>query len=118
MSEQSHADALMIRELLMLVVKYALLDADDLTADLAEQARQAQAELLAVHGGAMPPDVQLDSQWTHAVDEAETDRALNQHSGVSLTLPPVLPFDAGLLLASPLDLDQLRTRIRGATATG
>ena len=117
MSEQSHADALMVRELLTLVVKYALLDTDDLT-DLADEARQAQAELLATHGGALPPEVQLDSQWTHAVDEAEADRALNQHSGVSLTLPPVLPFDAGLLLASPLDLDQLRTRIRGATATG
>ena len=117
MSEQSHADALMVRELLTLVVKYALLDTDDLT-DLADEARQAQAELLATHGGALPPEVKLDSQWTHAVDEAETDRALNQHSGVSLTLPPVLPFDAGLLLASPLDLDQLRTRIRGATATG
>ena len=117
MSEQSHADALMVRELLTLVVKYALLDTDDLT-DLADEARQAQAELLATHGGALPPEVQLDSQWTHAVEEAETDRALNQHSGVSLTLPPVLPFDAGLLLASPLDLDQLRTRIRGATATG
>ena len=117
MSEQSHADALMVRELLTLVVKYALLDTDDLT-DLADEARQAQAELLATHGGALPPEVKLDSQWTHAVEEAETDRALNQHSGVSLTLPPVLPFDAGLLLASPLDLDQLRTRIRGATATG
>ena len=117
MSEQSHADALMVRRLLTLVVKYALLDTDDLT-DLADEARQAQAELLATHGGALPPEVKLDSQWTHAVEEAETDRALNQHSGVSLTLPPVLPFDAGLLLASPLDLDQLRTRIRGATATG
>ena len=117
MSEQSHADALMVRELLTLVVKYALLDTEDLT-DLADEARQAQAELLATHGGALPPEVQLDSQWTHTVEEAETDRALNQHSGVSLTLPPVLPFDAGLLLASPLDLDQLRTRIRGATATG
>ena len=117
MSEQSHADALMVRGLLTLVVKYALLDTDDLT-DLADEARQAQAELLATHGGALPPEVQLDSQWTHAVEEAETDRALNQHSGVSLTLPPVLPFDASLLLASPLDLDQLRTRIRGATATG
>ena len=117
MSEQSHADALMVRELLTLVVKYALLDTEDLT-DLADEARQAQAELLATHGGALPPEVKLDSQWTHAVEEAETDRALNQHSGVSLTLPPVLPFDAGLLLASPLDLDQLRTRIRGATATG
>ena len=117
MSEQSHSDALMVRELLTLVVKYALLDTEDLT-DLADEARQAQAELLATHGGALPPEVKLDSQWTHAVEEAETDRALNQHSGVSLTLPPVLPFDAGLLLASPLDLDQLRTRIRGATATG
>ena len=117
MSEQSHSDALMVRELLTLVVKYALLDTEDLT-DLADEARQAQAELLATHGGALPPEVQLDSQWTHAVEEAETDRALNQHSGVSLTLPPMLPFDAGLLLASPLDLDQLRTRIRGATATG
>ena len=117
MSEQSHADALMVRELLTLVVKYALLDTEDLT-DLADEARQAQAELLGAHGGALPPEVKLDSQWTHAVEEAETDRALNQHSGVSLTLPPVLPFDAGLLLASPLDLDQLRTRIRGATATG
>ena len=117
MSEQSHSDALLVRELLTLVVKYALLDTEDLT-DLADEARQAQAELLATHGGALPPEVQLDSQWTHAVEEAETDRALNQHSGVSLTLPPVLPFDASLLLASPLDLDQLRTRIRGATATG
>ena len=117
MSEQSHSDALLVRELLTLVVKYALLDTEDLT-DLADEARQAQAGLLATHGGALPPEVKLDSQWTHAVEEAETDRALNQHSGVSLTLPPVLPFDAGLLLASPLDLDQLRTRIRGATATG
>ncbi len=118
MTAQSRADALMVRKLLVLVVKYALLDSDDLTADLAEQAQQAQAELLAAHGGALPNKVQLDSQWTLAVEEAETDRALDEHSGVSLTLPPLLPFDAGLLLASPLDLDQLRTRIRGATATG
>ena len=117
MTADSHADAVLVRGLLVAIVKYALLDAEDITPDLEAPARRAQSELRARHGDAVPPSVHLDAQWELAVEEAEADQRLN-HSGVSLTLPQMLPFDATLLMASPVDLNQLRDRVRGAAATG
>lgn len=117
MTAESHADALTVRRLLVSIVKYALLDTEAITPDLEQSARQTQAELRARHGGAVPPSVHLNAQWELAVEEAEADQRLN-HSGVSLTLPQMLPFDVALLMASPLDLNQLRDRVRGAAATG
>jgi len=93
------------------------LDAEAITPDLEQYARQAQDELRARHGDAVPPSVHLNAQWELAVEEAEADQRLN-HSGVSLTLPQMLPFDAALLMASPLDLNQLRDRVRASAATG
>jgi hypothetical protein len=117
MTDESHADALMVRRLLIPIVKYALLDAEAITPDIETAARTAQSELRARHGDTMPASVHLNAQWELAVEEAEADQRLNQ-SGVSLTLPQMLPFDAALLMAAPLDLNGLRDRIRGAAATG
>jgi len=117
MTAASHDDALMVRRLLVPIVKYALLDAEVITPDIETSARQAQSELRTRFGDAVPASVHLNAQWELAVAEAEADQRLN-HSGVSLTLPQMLPFDATLLMTSPLDLNQLRGRIRGAAATG
>ena len=117
MTAASHDDALIIRRLLVMVVKYALLDAETISPDIEQSARQTQSELRARFGEAVPESVHLNAQWELAVEEAEADQRLN-HSGVSLTLPQMLPFDAALLMAEPLDLNQLRDRIRGAAATG
>ena len=118
MTAENHADALMVRRLLALIVKYALLDVEAMTSDLDGAARQAQSALQERFGDSLPASVHLDAQWELAVKEAEADRRINQNSGVSLTLPQMLPFDAALLFISPLDLSQLRDRVRGATATG
>ena len=117
MTAESHADATMVRRLLVMIVKYALLDAEVITPDIETSARQVQSELRARHGDTMPPSVHLNAQWELAVEEAEADQRLN-HSGVSLTLPQMLPFDAALLMADPLDLNHLRDRVRAAAATG
>jgi hypothetical protein len=117
MTAESHDDALMVRRLMVSIVKYALLDAEAITPDIERSARQTQSDLRARHGDAVPPSIHLNAQWELAVEEAEADQRLN-HSGVSLTLPQMLPFDVGLLTASPLDLNQLHDRIRGAAATG
>lgn len=109
-----HDDAAALHALLVPLIKFALAEPDDPSAEWRAEAMRAQQDLR----GRVGPELDVDSIWVRAVEDAERDDKISGGAGVSLSMPKMLPFERALLLAEPFDADALRLRIRGAAATG
>ena len=113
-----HDDAVALHALLVPLIKFALAEPDDPSAQWRAEAMRAQQALRGRVGPELPSALDVDSIWVQAVEDAETDDNISSGGGVSLSMPKMLPFERALLLAEPFDADALRLRIRGAAATG